>query len=953
MPVDAENGELRNRGHGQFRNEINLVEDTGDDHILDSLDANGHNATTTGISTPQNLTSKASEPTNSIDQKEWPKVYGRTPSGVTFEVPETHDMVHNLVDPRIRKTVADVVVIVAQCAYIVLFFALPSSWRKSVFVILYLIWRAAYDGGLGWLLSQQSNHSRLTNWANQLGLFDEKCRYPILHKIIKQDLSRKFANDKTYSFDKMPLEYNTWMCYRSLVDLVLMSDFTCYMMLFFCCMHRTPDHSWTIVIGRWIAGWTLILFNLWVKLDAHRVVKDYAWYWGDFFFLEDVSLTFDGVFELAPHPMYSVGYAGYYGMCLISCSYTLFIVSIIGHCAQFIFLIVVENPHIEKTYNPSSAEKRVRRKSSFDDLINSPTIRKSLQESAVSSGTVTPSFSENWDKTSHKAMLIFKEFDITRVSDIMLAVLFVYSTLLYFVPDTAFWRMVTFLSAFSWRLFHNAVLGYILKEQSKSKVWTRLFLKFGKSPMEAYEQWQVIYNMSTVLSYSTFITFTLRQWTKPIGISWPFRYIVSGMLIALQMWTSFSIYESLGEYGWFFGDFFYRKTDHPSLTYSGIYRYLNNPERLFGVAGVWGAALGSNSIAVSILAFVWTIGMMCFIQFVEQPHMQKIYGSQVYREGGITKTLKKQVKLAPPLQQGVRQISGSIDKVVGETKSVVESFIEQAKPKIKANVRDTKILLKEYPARITIFRVGDVDVNTELYSLSIAVETQPQSTLSFSSSAQPNQLMRVPYGSSIHVKWTADPKHSRKDWIGLYRFTDEMMGPVPVTVTKTASMGRWSAVDKEGYENGEHIESIISSDVSEGEVLFSGTHLFWERGVYQFRYHHDGKHNVLAVSPLFEIVCKHQEFGSNVSELANNILPLVQRCFSTDNGDVPASIDESFDDLTDDATAPKRLAYGIREIYGVDLAPSVLVGDGTVMHIAARLIRVRDALRPLLEATVQ
>lgn len=93
--------------------------------------------------------------------------------------------------------------------------------------------------------------------------------------------------------------------FRRVVDLILMCDFVSYCLFAIACSGRPEAEHVAVTAGRWLGGITLVLFNLWVKLDAHRVVKDYAWYWGDFFFLIDQELTFDGVFEMAPHPMYS------------------------------------------------------------------------------------------------------------------------------------------------------------------------------------------------------------------------------------------------------------------------------------------------------------------------------------------------------------------------------------------------------------------------------------------------------------------------------------------------------------------------------------------------------------------------------------------------------------------------------------------------------------------------
>ncbi|KAH6958230.1 phospholipid methyltransferase-domain-containing protein [Fusarium avenaceum] len=897
------------------------------------------------------------------------KTYGRTPDGTVFIVPTTHDMVSQLLDPRQPKNLSDAIVLTILGLHILAAYFLPSGSKRIVFAAVFLFWRACYNIGIGVLLQIQSNHRRLVTWARRWRLFENPSTgnnpRPWLYKLLKNELETKIPED--YEFEKAPIEYNTWLVFRRVVDLILMCDFVSYCLFAIVCGHTPEGENPLIGFSRWAVGITLIGFNLWVKLDAHRVVKDFAWYWGDFFYLIDQDLTFDGVFEMAPHPMYSIGYAGYYGISMMAASYEVLFISILAHLAQFAFLVIVENPHIEKTYNPPPPRKRTISESQSDAV---PADIKSL-EASFDQQTLTPSHEDSPGPVHNLVGL--KNLDLFRVPDFAVIVMPFYVAVLTLVtPSTATWQAALVVHALAWRLWYHLGLGLILDQQSKNKMWTRHFLKFGESAGEAWRQWKGLHHISMIMCNTAFVAACWKMYSPPEDWAYGLvmlKHVLGASLIALQLWTAFSVYESLGEFGWFCGDFFF---DHQAkLTYKSIYRFLNNPDRFFGTAAVWGAALITWSRSIFLMALITQILTVFYISYIERPHMQKIYGRSLRQEAGLTKFIKRSL---PPPVKGWQE---SVDKVLDDTSQFVEDFIDTARPKfaagVKTIVRDTSALFNMAPARLTITRIApDLEGrDPKSYSLSVQganlhnasiVEKYTGKESLTGRFPKPVKTMAFEYGAPLRVKWRAPANHSKKDWIGLYMVTDNRSRET----TEVSSLGRWAPTNMGSYDHStadssilveEHTVStddVTETNLVEGEVLFEGDKLWWTQGVFEFRYHHNGHHHAMTISEPFEI--RISKFNEDVDLGAKHLyeqaveealLPVIQNCLDRDPDIAPNMPEEPFGGHVErDSKYAKRIVYAIREMFGIEFAAPVVTADGSVRKLAWRICNAKEVLAP-------
>ncbi|ORY81378.1 phospholipid methyltransferase-domain-containing protein [Protomyces lactucae-debilis] len=846
-------------------------------------------------------------------------------------------MVSTILDPRQPKSEWDLFIVGTILAHVGLYF-LTSGWlRKALFLALFTFWRLSYNLGIGFVLHQQSNVKQndmgwLVKKAHDIGIFDAS-KNPKLYRFVRRQLIDKMGPD--FDYEKSPIEYQTWLLFRRGVDLILMLDFCSYVLMAVSWSYVPKSHGIVMHTARWTFGWILVLFNLWVKLDANRVVKDFAWYWGDFFYrLLDSDLTFDGVYELCMHPMYSLGYAGYYGISLLACSYAVLFTSIIAHISQFIFLYTVEEPHIRKTYSPKSTLKIQSKHELKKELMSNERAFGEADSSPRGEGSVERMFD------------LFRSTDVTQVLIVFIGIVFA-----VFTPQQGLYARYATAQAVIWRFVHTFGLFWSLNGQSEAKVWTRHFVKYGESPKRAWQEWKNIYLLSLTVMYVTFLSAAYKSYSIPDN--WQYstcllRHILGIALIAMHIWTSISIHEVLGTFGYFFGDFFVDSAQ-PRLQYTGVYRYLNNPDRI--VYSFWGFALLANSTSVILLAAQAQIINICFITFVEKPHMEKLYGGQLRKEAGFKRSLKSMpVVDHPHVRRTVEQVEGTFDHLFDRAVQSIQDFFTHTRPQLDKAIQESKVRVHRYSNSITITKIADNLNNLDLSQFKLELVPSAAAVAHPEASSLTNVYQ---LGEPIRVRWQAPLNHARRDWIGVYRVTDNLSKDV----TRVASQGHWSAIESKSF--GDHQADILEEGDEAGMVEFRADTVPWTEGTYEIRYHHDGKHNVLAISQPFEIAVdplmrleettNPAKDEASAEEVAAVMLSLVQTILRSEKDlDLPISLHAAIVFGDDAEKYAKRIAYAIDKRFGVDLAWQLVATDASVENLAKRVVEAKRVLRPFV-----
>lgn len=158
----------------------------------------------------------------SQDQVTW----GKTSTGAVFRVPNTHSFVHTLLTTTHRSSLTRLTLF-SLVAQPLLFYLLRNhcTLRSAFFLLYFAFWRGCYDWGFAWVLRKQSEKKWVVKLLRNWGWLDinseqggEQGR--AWAKWWKRELEMKM--DDGYKWENVPQEFNAWLMFRQLVDVVLL-----------------------------------------------------------------------------------------------------------------------------------------------------------------------------------------------------------------------------------------------------------------------------------------------------------------------------------------------------------------------------------------------------------------------------------------------------------------------------------------------------------------------------------------------------------------------------------------------------------------------------------------------------------------------------------------------------------------------------------------------------------
>lgn len=587
-------------------------------------------------------------------------------------------------------------------------------------------------------MKRQSNDRWLTR------LVERSSPTSLFGRFVSTCMARSLSASDRAKTTAFPAAFRAWIVFRVIVDVVLPNDVCAFAMAFLRCggflrpldvvLHerfgfdapsvvpnvtapvstRTFEHMTAseILFAPYVAypvAIALILFAFVSKKKSHDVIGSYSWYWGDFFFTLKRDLIFEGIFEMIPHPMYSVGYSWYYGFALISGSYVVFGLALFSHLMQMIFLVTVETPHIDKVYGapPNLAD---RSKSNIMLFRHFDIFRSSDFSLALIVGLTVVVFAMGIDwnplertcggsPDNHGRPCLTDAWTWKGKTYENVCTVDEYSEWWCFTAgdpsvlpgnDDGTWGLcncgrvgakVVVLHVVLWRVLKTFITAFVLKRQAACRWWSS---KFDGDDRTAFESWKNLSNlMSTMCGVSFLIAAyylyepldgstqgQLLQWT-PDEI---FCILLGSMLIWLNHWSNCEVEAAIGEYGWFYGDYFFQQppsglTGVDGLSYSGIYKFVNNPDALFGFAGFYGIALLCHSWTLGVLGVMAQLMNLALVHLVEIPHAEEMYKSRFRK---LNPTMRR-------VKETTRKIHRGATKLRVRAESMSESLVEAFK----------------------------------------------------------------------------------------------------------------------------------------------------------------------------------------------------------------------------------------------------------------------------------